>query len=316
MPRPTVPVTVRQQTFQFERQLLDDFPDAPTFLGHLLDLGRVASHVAAHYVKLVGRLKRQGRLVDVTQIHNRAERTAANAYVKWRAATYATLAPAVAHVLPGVYVKRVRYLRRHSISPPAAGKMIPIPQMPVSVDISEFAPATGAPHLSVVESGAIDVPSREISVPPAPPIAWQAAEQSWTLHVPHEFVAPHVDPCESCSAFVLDNAQLEAIAVAFERTWGHRDINVLPPEAYLFGTPPSESDEEAARKGGEKALAIVSAASTRADDMDRIAVPVMLDVESAIKKFASVEGVYISRAACGNRLNEVLGGLWNAWGGG
>ena len=315
MPRPAVAVIVRGQSFDFERQLLTDFPDAPLFLGHLLDLGRVASHVAVHYTKLVGRLKRQGRLADVTAIHNRAERTAANAYVKWRSAVYAERAQEIVRAVRGqISIKRVRFLRRHSISPPTAGKMIPVQQLPQAIDLGDFVPEPDAPksRLAIVESG-------EISSPLAAPlvsstVSWQSAEQSWTLHVPHEFVAPHIDPCESCSVFVLDAGQLEAIAVAFEKMWGHRDLNALPPEAYLFGTPPSEAEEEAARTRGEKAIALVPATSVRADDMERISVPVVLDVGSAIEKLPSVEGIYISRTACGNRLNEVLSGLWNAWG--
>lgn len=307
MPRPTTPVIVRDQTFHLERQLLVDFPDAPIFLGHLLDLGRVATHVAAHYVKLVGRLKRQGRLTDVTQIHNRAERTAANAYVRWRATTYAERAQEIVRALRGqVSTKRVRFLRQHSISAPAPGKLIPVQRMPEIADITDLLPEPSAPraYLSVVESGPVISP---------PSVSWVSAETSWTLHVPHEFRAPHVDPCESCTPFILDAGQLEAIAAAFEKTWGHRDLNALPPEAYLFGSPPSESEEEEARKAGERALAIVSATSTRADDMERISVPVVLDVGEAISKLSTVDGIYLSRTACGSRLNEVIGALWNAW---
>ena len=309
MPRPTTIVTVRDQPFTFERALLADLPDACAFLAHLLDR-RVSAGVAQLYVRSVCRLKRRGTLTGPAVIGNVTERTAANAYVKWRAECYLQRSTEVARVLRGLSVKRVRFLRQHSISPPMPGKLIPAPRMPEIADITDVLPEPGAPrsYLSVVESG--QVTSGPIS---PPPVSWVSAETSWTLHVPHEFRAPHVDPCESCTPFVLDAGQLEAIAAAFEKTWGHRDLNALPPEAYLFGAPPSESEEEEARKSGERALAIVSATSTRADDMERISVPVVLDVGEAISKLSTVDWIYLSRTACGSRLNEVIGALWNAW---
>ena len=316
MPRPTTIVTVRDQSFKFEQASLRDFPDALLFLGHLLDRG-VSPSVAQLYVRSVCRLKRRGTLTGPAIITgNMTEQTAANAYKKWRAEGYTQRSTEVVRALRGaVSLKRIRFLRRHSISAPAAGKLIPVAQLPTAIDLADFIPEPGAPrsHLSIVESGAIsNEPAPTIPTAPTS-IAWQSAETSWTLHVPHEFAAPHVDPCESCTAFVLDATQLEAIAVAFEKTWGHRDLNALPPESYLFGTPPSESEEEEARKTGERALAIVSPTSTRADDMERISVPIMLDVGAAIERLSAVDGVYLSRAAIGGRLHEVLGALWSAW---
>lgn len=311
MPRPTTIITVRDQPFTFERALLADLPDAVPFLAHLLDR-RVSPGVAQLYVRAVCRLKRRGTLTGPAVVGgNINERTAANAYKKWRAEIYGQRSTEVVRALRGqVSAKRIRFLRQHSISAPAPGKVIPVAAMPEIADITDVLPEPGAPrsYLSVVESG--QVASGPIS---PPPVSWVSAETSWTLHVPHEFRAPHVDPCESCTPFVLDAGQLEAIATAFEKTWGHRDLNALPPEAYLFGAPPSESEEEEARKAGERALAIVSATSTRADDMERISVPVVLDVGEAISKLSTVDGVYLSRTACGSRLNEVIGALWNAW---
>jgi hypothetical protein len=297
--RKLVTITVREHPFRFTPKLVEDFPELRPFLTHLLDAGRVSSHIAEMYVKLVGRLRRQGRLADIDLIHHRNERTAANAFVKWQIETYAARVRTVTRAFPNhKLLERIRFLRRHSISPPFPGKMLPTLALP-----------------DVIEGSLADRLQSPIDLKPK--IAWVPADDRWSLHVPQSFVSPHDDPCPDCTAIDIDAVQLEVIARAFEDAWGHRELYTVPPETYLFGTPPPEGTDltVAEKSKGEKAVAVVEFGTVRADDMARVGVNVVAVEHFGARLAEGAEGVYISRAACGVELGNVLGEVWKAWSG-
>jgi hypothetical protein len=311
-PRQALTVTVRDQTYTFTPQLVDDFPELVPFLTYLLDADRVQSHIAETYVKLVARLRRQGRLADVDLIHHRNERTAANAFLKWQRETYALRVREVARAFSqhNNIAPRVRFVRRHSLVPPFAGKQIPVAVMPAPVEGSlaerfPLPPPGSQPRLKVVEA----------NTETAQTVTWGPCDK-WTLHVPPRLMAPHVDPCPTCLAIELDAAQLASIADVFEKAWGHRDLNLVPHEAYLFGAPPADSDITEKTLRGEKAVALVRNGCVRADVLGKDGVSVVGALDHFIERLNDgVDGVYISREACGEKLGDVLGALWRVWGG-
>ncbi len=248
-------------------------------------------------MKLVGRLRRQGRLAEIDLIHHRNERTAANAFVKWQRDTYAIRARDVARAFPNhKLLERIRFLRRHSISPPFPGKTLPTIALP-----------------DVIEGSLADRLRAPVDLKPK--IAWVPADDQWSLHVPQSFGPPHEDPCPDCTSISLDAGQLEVVARAFEQAWGHRELHNVPPETYLFGTPlPEGTDLTVVEKlKGEKAVAVVEFGSVRADDMTRVGVNVV-SVEHFVERLnEGAEGIYLSREACGAALGDVLGAVWKAW---
>jgi hypothetical protein len=311
MPRhQALTVTVRDHTYTFTARLMDDFPELVPFLTYLLDSDRLSSHMAEMYVKLVARLRRQGRLADVELIHHRSERTAANAFLKWQRETYALRAREVARAFPRHDIAaRVRFLRRHSLVQPYDGKQIPVATMPKPIEgsLAENFPIPllgSQPQLRIVDSN-----SKEDLV-----VTWGPTDK-WTLHVPSRLTMPHVDPCPECLAIELDEAQLNVIAGAFEKAWGHRDLTLVPPEAYLFGAPPSDSDIGERALRGEKAVAFVRNGCVRADVLAKDGVSVVGELAPFVERLGDgVEGVYLSREACAEKLGDVLGAVWKAWG--
>jgi hypothetical protein len=105
-----------------------------------------------------------------------------------------------------------RWLRRGSLVPAFEGKKIQWRMLPVT-------PKPG-----------------ESKMPPA--IAEEPCS-IWTLHVPRKATTPvHIDPCPDCACIKLTMEQVEVIAAAFENAWGHRNLDAVPAECFLFGPPP------------------------------------------------------------------------------
>ena len=236
--RQPITVVAGGQTFTFTTAAISGFPEAAAFLAHLLTTGKLQPHVAANYVKLAARLKRQGRLADLNLITHNVERTAANAYVRWRAESYDVRIAPVTRVLARHLKSKaaLRHVRVHSLVPPLAGKTIPrvMPAPPIDFEalrdtIGQHVP-TSAPQLH-----------RE-----------RVPSSAWTLHVPPQPTAPHADPCDGCLAIELNDEELTAIAEAFEKAWRHRDVYNMPQDAYLFGEPPPEGVTNGASKSPEQ----------------------------------------------------------------
>lgn len=232
MPAYKQPVTlnIAGSPFTFRQRVVADLPDAPQFLEGLLARQTISPPVAAHYVKIVSRLKRQGKLADLGVITHTVERTAANAYVRWRAESYELRIAPVARLLARHLKNKssIRNVRVHGFVPPSGmtgvGKKIPRVTAPPPVSLDSIRDQIGK------------------YVEPAPlqlHITW-VESTAWTLHVPEKPCAVHTDPCESCVAIELNDEELAVIAVAFEQAWGHREFWKLPPDAYLFGEPPPD----------------------------------------------------------------------------
>lgn len=270
-------LTVNGTTFTFRKMVLTDLPDAKGFLEGLLSRQTISPPVAVHYVKLVSRLKRQGRLADVDRIVHNVERTAANAYWRWRRENYAGyLQPvrrALARFVPaGTYA----HMRRHALVPPFEGKTIP-----------RYVLGTNK-HIEWITTSA------------------------WTLHVPDKATPVHQDPCETCTAIELDVEQLTAIADAFEKVWGHRDLNLVPSDAVLFGEAPPDTDIAKPVAQAEKIAAL--ATNLTGDKLEAMNARVTSDVSSFLDRLREgAEGVYLSKELCGARLEEVLGAVRSAW---
>jgi hypothetical protein len=307
-------VTVNDLSFTFRQRVFDDLPDARGFLTALLDRGSISPPVAAHYVKLAARLARSGRLADLASIVHPVERTAANAYLKWSVEGYTARVVQINKTLGSNAIgARVRFLRRHSLVQPYPGKMIPVAALPPIHEPGYLAARFGAPDPTAAPRLSV------VSIAPeetAPVVTMAPASDVWTLHVPAKLAAPHVDPCHECTAIVLGDKQLGVIAEVVERAWGHRDLARIPPEAYLFGVPPAgDADITMAKESPEKFAAFVSHNATR-DELLRIGGRTVSELASFEMRLAEgVEGVYLSREACGEKLGDVLGALWRVWGG-
>lgn len=308
-------VTVNDLSFTFRQRVFDDLPDARGFLAALLDRGSVSAPVAAHYVKLAARLVRTGRLADPSLIVHPVERTAANAYLKWSVENYAARVVRINKALgPNAIGASVRFLHRHSLVQPYPGKMIPVAALPPIHDPGFLAARFGVPDPLAPPRAptAISIAPAEVT----PVMTMSPASDVWTLHVPKKLVAPHADPCADCKAIVLDEAQLLVIAEVIEKAWGHRDLTRIPAEAYLFGVPPpGDADITVMKEKTEKFVAFVSHNMTR-DELARMGGRTVSEMPSFVARLAEgAEGVYLSRAACGAELGNMLGELWKAWGG-
>ena len=265
--------------FTVSAKLVANLPEARAFLVHLL--GReISPTVAIHYVKLVARLKQQQRLNDPDTITHAPERTAANAYRRWRAETYAQhLKPVRATFGRLMFAPdAITWLRRHALVAPGEGKTVPVKGLDTRGDFR-------------------------------PTITWQPCD-TWTLHVPDRPCTPHTDPCETCAVIQLDAVQLDVIAKAFEGVWGHQDLSAVPPDALLFGEPPAET---VPAEQIEKTAALTSPGAL-SNALSNVRSHVARDVDSFLARFAEgAEGVYLSKEACGERLGEVLTAVWNSW---
>jgi hypothetical protein len=292
-------VAVNGQTFIFPPRAIDDFPEAAAFLGGLLARGSIASHVAVIYVQHVARLRRAGRLADLGLLRNRVERTAANAYLRWHAETYtARVAPVVTALGARLRDRNaVRWLRVHALVPPFEGKTTAV-RMPAPPDPTTW---------EKVRAG--------IAVPEQPMVVTLRPTDKWTLHVPGKLSAAHADPCDTCHTIELTAADLEVLAAAFEGAWGHRDINKVPRDAFMFGEPPPAAADEVTKAKGEKIAALAGAGVT-GDELGRMGAAVARDVDGFVARLnEGAEGIYLSKAACTGRVAEVLTAVGNAWGG-
>ncbi len=207
--------------FTFNERALDGFPEAQAFLTDVLARGSVSAPVAKNYVILAARLNRGGRLGDPAKLTHNVERTAANAYWRWQGEAYAErVQPVVRAFANADLTAGVSWLRRSSLVPPYEGKVVP----------------------RVTSMGGVQLdPETQTTVVTAPTIGWVPCS-AWTLHVPRSASSVvHADPCAACTPIELSNEQLELIAVAFEKAWGHRDLGKVPAESLLFGQPPRES---------------------------------------------------------------------------
>jgi hypothetical protein len=213
-------MTVHGTVFTFTEKLLAGLPEARGFLEDLMARGRVSPSVATTYVKLVAKLKRQGRLGAPEHLIHPVERTAANAYHRWAAEGYQLRVQPVVRAFKHDDVRRgVSWLRRGSLVPPYAGKVVP--------------------RVTSLSQITLDPETLSASAT-SPTIGWFPCDK-WTLHVPvSEDVPAHADPCVACTPIELDDVLLEAVACAFEKAWGHRDLAIVPMDALLFGQPPRE----------------------------------------------------------------------------
>lgn len=209
-----VTFTMHGEVFTFTSRALEGFPEAASMLDYLLARGKVSPAYASHYVVLAARLRRLGRLNTPEAIVRRVEKTAANAYWRWATEGYVTrLRPVLAALKSDDVREGYRWLRRGSLVPAYPGKMIQRRLLPVPTKPGE------APQ-----------PQRTIAEEPC---------SVWTLHVPRKANTPvHTDPCPDCTTVKLTMEQVEVIAAAFENAWGHRNLDAVPPECFLFGPPP------------------------------------------------------------------------------
>lgn len=313
--RATTSVEVGDQSFSFRTRVLEDLPAAAAFLAYLLRDRGVAAHTAAHYVKLVAKLRRQGKLDQPELIAHVTERTAANAYMRWVVEAHtARLAP-VRRLFTNER-ERLKFLRVHSLVPPYGDKRIPIVQLPQATEI---------PADVLASKPDPDNPTSLVPALPASPPRWEEnavvmvpAPNVWTLHIPHGPVEPHTDPCETCTAHILSDRQLSVLGDAFFAAWGHRDINALSPDEYLFGSPPIDNEVSRPLAKTERVVALIGdQAITTRDALSRaVHAQTSHDVNEFLARLrdGSVAGVYISRETAGERLGDVLGAIWNAWG--
>jgi hypothetical protein len=292
--KPPVQLVVRNIPFNFTSRALEGFPEAPAFLGALLDRGGVSPRIACEYVRLAARLKRQGRLSDPNNQH-RVEGTAANAYWRWAGESYAQRVQPVIRALPQVDLKRaLPYLRRAALIPPFEGKLVP----------RMVAPAQAV----------LDAETRTATV--APPTFNMVPCSDWTLHVPAKPVPAHADPCLTCMTVDLSVEHVEIIANAFEQAWGHRQLEKVPPDCLLFGEPPRAYTGESivlAKAGRIVALCEPGAA---AEALNTIGAKVTMDVDSFLARLAEgADSVFISRAAAGDlgTCTHVISAVKNQW---
>jgi hypothetical protein len=293
-------VVANGQTYTFPPRTIDDFPDAAAFLVGLIARGRVASHVAKIYVQTVARLRRGGRLADLSLLNHRVERTAANAYLRWHAETYDARVAPIAHAFASRLPNKtaVRWLRVHALVPPFEGKTT-----------ATRTPAPPDPAAWEKVRARIAVPVQEMVVTLQP-------SHTWTLHVPDKLVPAHTDPCDTCHTIELADKDLEVLAVAFEGAWGHRDINKVPRDAFMFGESPAVASSEVVKDKGEKIAALATVGVT-GDELARIGAAVARDVDGFVARLMEgANGVYLSKTACGAQLVNVLDAVASAWGGG
>jgi hypothetical protein len=218
MPRtavPTVDLTANGRTFPFTQRSLEGFPEAQGFLLGLTARGTLSVSNVIYYVKIAATLKRQGRLHHPDALVQRLDRTAARAYWRWIRETYdARVSPLLAMFANSDLTRGVQWIRRSALVPPSPSKVLYRRLMPVP-------PLPG-----------------ETARPPS--MALDPCPNLWTLHVPQTRDVPvHTDPCLDCAVVKIENeAQLNMIAVAFEKAWGHRILDAVPGDAFLFGQPP------------------------------------------------------------------------------
>lgn len=290
MPRQAVPVvlSVRGTPFTFTAYALTGFAEAAPFIEYLTDRGGVSHATMTEYVRQVARLKREGRLGDPARWRHRVETTAANAYWQWVGDNYEARVQPVIKAIPAVDMRRaVRWLRRGALVPPYPGKMVPrVVAMPKAI---------------------LDTQTREaVTVPAA--TAFTPCD-TWTLHVPADQREPHTDPCATCTVLDLTPVQVETIAAAFERAWGHRDLQRVPAEYPLFGEPPRSDRVQPDTPPVGRVVALCEPGAV-ADSLRALGAVVTGDVDAFLaRQSEGFDAVHVSRRAAGARWAEVLAAL-------
>jgi hypothetical protein len=246
---------------------------------------------AREYARLAAKARRNGVINTPDLIAVRPERTAVNAYWKWIEGHYDARVERVLGVISDSWLREnIGQLRVGSLVAPFDGKAIP-----------EHGLLLGAP----IEQQ---------------PVTWRDCSK-WTLHVPRksrqqDAVGPHKDPCESCHAIELDDAQLGVVAEAFYRAWGaDARPESLDPQCFLFGQPPLTSIY-AKKSDGPPIGRIVGLCDQRpiVDFVDRAQGSTTVQVNAFLDRVQAIpDVVVISRSAAGKRLDEVLDAVRAAW---
>lgn len=286
MPRYKNPdlITVNGNSFEFSQNVLKDFPDARGFIGYVLSRN-VSAAVATTYVKIVARLKRQGRLTQTELLTHAVERTAANNYWRWTVDAYTVRVTPVARALSQYDVRsRISWLRRHSLLPPYPDKRVPR--------------LTRWPRL------ALDGDTRSIAYDPGETTLVPCS--SWTLHVPPRLMPVHTDPCMDCTVIELTDPQLNVIADAFEATWGHRDLERVPPECLLFGQPPPDGEAPVIDAEGIGRTVALMSTNALSGAIENTGGSVTLQVETFLARLEGADSVLISKKLVAERGDEVV----------
>ncbi len=247
-----IPRIINGVVFEFPLSTITPLPQAPAFVEALLAKG-LQAHVAIEYARLVAKAIRDGVASTLESITARNMRTAVNAYWEWVNVSYTTRVQPVlrAFASTGSHVREgFGQIRRSSLVPPFPGKTVP--------------------RLVRFNNGSLDPETKTVVMPSAPTMAWEPCD-TWTLHVPvAPNTPPHQDPCATCAVIPLDVQLLEVLAVAFEKTWGSRDLNSVPPETLFFGEPPREGKiAEKVRASAGRIVALVQPGALR-DALTRV----------------------------------------------
>lgn len=227
----------------FLARTLAGFPEAERF-AVWLHAHRKCSLATIHlYVKLAAKLKREGQIREPSDLVIPNQRTVATAYADWLREAFDeqvnSVCLAVAPDHPGLREKLPR-TRVHSLVPPFEGKQV-WKQVLYNPSDAPFPPRPEAPPEDHATYQA-----RKAKWETQPAHAWMACSK-WTLHVPREEETPPHDEatCTTCDVIELDDRQLEAVAAAFERAWGHRELTKVAPEQPLFGALPDAGPDAA-----------------------------------------------------------------------
>lgn len=287
-----VAFAVADRPFEFSARAVEGLPEAPAFIAHLLKRG-VAAHTAVVYVTHVARLRRQGKLTAVDAITNVTARTAANAFNRYvtelRAASVAQL-----HALfPAELHERFSFLRVHSCVGAYPGKTVP--------------PMRGW-HNTPMGSTVVDTETKLVTY--TNDVPWEPCDMP-TLHVPKHEVAAHADPCETCEVVRLTQEQVAAVLAAVTVVWGHANLAVLDPTAPLLGGVSIDMPDPAFAPLRTLGL---SEPNPVARGVARLHGEIVTNADTFISLLrADTDGVYLSREACHEKLDDVLNAIRAAW---
>lgn len=289
-----VPLTIDQISFRLATSTLTHLPDAAAFIQAQLRKG-ISPPVAAEYARLTAKAMRLGYAADPSRVISRPERTAVNAYWAWTEGAYhARVTPVLRAFAQHDIRKSLPWLRVGSVVPPRLGKQIP--------------------RLTQVAQLKLDEETKEASMTPAQ-YGWVDAERVWTLHLPPAACPAHQDPCLTCVPVVLTMEQLEVVAAAFEKAWGHRDLHRVPAECPLFGTPPLEGGPAERKAQSLGRVAALIPESALAGAVRQLRGHVTEDVESFRARLADkdTDVIVISKAVAGPHLAALLEATRAAW---
>jgi len=289
-----VPYVIAGTTFKIATSTLNAFPGAPAFIKTQLAKG-VSGHVAGEYARLIAKVIREGRVGNPELIAERSQRTAINAYWAWvEAAYYVRVQPVIRAFAHSDVREGVEWLRVGSLVPPTPGKKIPrLTKMPtITLDSNTQAAASTAAEFGWFETNA------------------------WTLHVPRSAKVPmHTDPCIDCTPIELTPELLEVIAKAFEDAWGHRDLQRVPAECFLFGQPPRSGSRATTQAVSVGKIVALLPPSVLADNVTQLR-GYVTEQEDAFRSRLTegeVDVLVISREAAGKHFAGLLHAVRLAW---